>query len=78
MTLTPLASFRRPGRLNQVRDHFWTSSGLARVPRSLLGSWMSDSLLDYALYNFCNSKIKIKPKSNQNQIKSNPNIIGNQ
>ena len=42
---------------------------------------MIDSLVDYALYNFCNfcnfcnSKIKIESKSNQ--IIGNPDIVGN-
>ena len=41
---------RRPGHHNQVRGHFWTSSGLGRVPRSLLGSRMLESGVTSALY----------------------------
>ena len=47
---------------------------------------MIDSLVDYALYNFCNFcnfcnskiKIKIEPKSNQIEIKSKSKIESNQ
>ena len=29
----------------------WTSSGLGRVPRPLLGSWMIEFIVNHALYN---------------------------
>ena len=45
----------RPGHLNQVGGHFWTSSGVARVPCSLQGSKMIEVEVDYALYSKAHS-----------------------